>query len=71
MTTTITKSTPEKLTELLHKALGKLGTFEQCALLDYPDHGNIGDHLIWLGEVFYLTDVLKTKINYAASVDDL
>ncbi len=70
MTTTITKSTPEKLTELLHKALGKLGTFEQCALLDYPDHGNIGDHLIWLGEVFYLTDVLKTKINYAASVDD-
>ncbi|OUL26865.1 polysaccharide polymerase [Nostoc sp. 106C] len=63
-------STPEKLKELLHKALEKLEAFEQCALLDYPDHGNIGDHLIWLGEVFYLTDVLKTKINYATSIDD-
>ncbi|BAZ13302.1 polysaccharide pyruvyl transferase [Calothrix sp. NIES-4071] len=67
ITENITNSAPEKLKELLHQALGKLEPFEQCALLDYPDHPNIGDNLIWLGEVFYLTDVLKTKINYAAS----
>jgi pyruvyl transferase EpsO len=62
-------STPEQVKELLHKAIGKLETVEQCALLDYPDHPNIGDHLIWLGEIFYLNDVLKTQINYAASVE--
>jgi len=35
----------------------------------YPDHFNIGDHLIWLGNIFF-TDILKTKINYAASSKD-
>ncbi len=60
-------STAANLKQVLHKALGKLEVFEECALLDYPDHPNIGDNLIWLGEVFYLTGVLKTKINYAAS----
>lgn len=63
-------SASENLKEVLHKALGKLGAFEQCALLDYPSYTNIGDSLIWVGEVFYLTDVLKAKINYAASVDN-
>lgn len=60
-------SIPGNIKELLHKALGNIGTFEECALLNYPDHPNIGDHLIWLGEVFYLTDVLKTKIKYTAA----
>jgi pyruvyl transferase EpsO len=63
-------STPEKIRDVLHSALKNLGSFEQCALLDYPNHYNIGDHLIWLGELFYLTDILKTKINYVASIDD-
>jgi exopolysaccharide biosynthesis predicted pyruvyltransferase EpsI len=63
-------STPTKIKELLHQACGNLESFEQCALLDYPDYFNIGDHLIWLGTVFYLTDVLKTKINYTASIKD-
>jgi len=27
-----------------------------CALLDFPDHGNAGDHLIWLGETAYLAE---------------
>lgn len=58
-------STPAKIKSILHEALGKLGTFEQCALLDYPAHPNIGDHLIWLGEISYLTEVMKTKIKYA------
>ena len=63
-------STPEKIKDVLHTALGEIGSFEQCALLDYPNHPNIGDHLIWLGEILYLTDVLKTKINYVTSLED-
>ncbi len=54
----------------LHKSLNSLGKFEKCALLQYPRHINIGDHLIWLGTVLYLTNVLKTKIAYAASSEE-
>lgn len=59
---------PERIKEILHKALEKVENFEQCALLDYPEHRNIGDHLIWLGSVFYLSNVAKTKINYTAAI---
>lgn len=63
----INHSPGEKIKKSLHKALEKIGSFDECALLDYPNHLNIGDHLIWLGELFYLTDVLKTKIKYTAA----
>lgn len=63
-------STPEKITEYLHSALGKVSNFTSCALLDYPAYPNIGDHLIWIGSLLYLTNVAKTKIKYAASVSD-
>ena len=63
-------STPEKIRDSLHTALGNIGPLEQCALLDYPNYFNIGDHLIWLATVFYLTDVLNAQINYAASIED-
>lgn len=63
-------SPQERLKQGLHTALGKLEPIEQCALIDYPEHLNLGDHLIWLGSVLYLTDVMKTKINYAASITD-
>lgn len=63
-------TTPENIKKILHDALGKLPSFEQCALLDYPNHINIGDHLIWLGSILYLTDVLGTKINYVSSLSD-
>ncbi|MGQ4649249.1 polysaccharide pyruvyl transferase family protein [Lyngbya aestuarii] len=61
-------STPEQLKDRLHQSLNKIRKFEHCALLDRPGHCNLGDHLIWLGEIFYLTDVLKTKINYTANI---
>lgn len=67
---TVDLSTPEKIRDILQTALRNIGESENCALLDYPDYLNIGDHLIWLGTVFYLTDVLRTKINYAASIED-
>jgi exopolysaccharide biosynthesis predicted pyruvyltransferase EpsI len=57
----------ENIKETLYKGLEKIGSFDQCSLLNYPDYLNIGDHLIWLGTVFYLTDVLKTKIKYTAA----
>jgi len=66
MTTTI----PDKIKKYLHESLGHIGAIQDCALLDYPNHKNIGDHLIWLGNIFYLTDVLKTNINYIASAGD-
>lgn len=66
--TTIT--TPSDLRNVLHQELANIGNFSECALLDYPKYPNIGDHLIWLGTLFYLTDTLKTQIKYTASVWD-
>jgi pyruvyl transferase EpsO len=63
-------STPEKIRDILHDTLGQLERFEECVLLDYPNYLNVGDHLIWLATVFYLTDILNVKINYIASLDD-
>jgi exopolysaccharide biosynthesis predicted pyruvyltransferase EpsI len=53
--------------ETLHQDLAKIGRFSECVLLNYPNHRNIGDHLIWLGEIFYLTDICETKIKYTAA----
>ncbi|MEQ8381117.1 MAG: polysaccharide pyruvyl transferase family protein [Coleofasciculus sp. A1-SPW-01] len=62
-------STPAQIKGILHQALGNLEKFDNCALLDYPNHLNIGDEMIWLGELFYLIDCLKTQIDYVASAD--
>lgn len=37
-----------------------------CALVDYPDHANVGDSMIWLGEVALL-ERLGIEIRYACS----
>ncbi|MDF5710777.1 MAG: polysaccharide pyruvyl transferase family protein [Nostoc sp. S4] len=63
-------SVAENIKQTLHQDLAKIGQFDECALLDYPEERNIGDHLIWLGEVFYLTDICKTKIKYASGISD-
>lgn len=62
-------TTPADLQQQLHQALSHLGSLPECVLLDYPDYLNIGDHLIWLGTIFYLTDVSATKIKYIASIN--
>lgn len=62
-------STPEKLKEYLHLSLKDLETFQECALLSYPDHYNVGDHMIWLGNILYLTEVAKIKIGYVSSIE--
>ncbi|MBJ7480335.1 polysaccharide pyruvyl transferase family protein [Rhodococcus sp. (in: high G+C Gram-positive bacteria)] len=38
---------------------------QSVALLDFPDHFNAGDHLIWLGQLKYLKQ-LGLQINYTA-----
>lgn len=63
-------SSPKQVKECLHIALGNIPDFDQCTLLDYPDHYNIGDHLIWLGNIFYLTKVRSSKINYVSSKEN-
>jgi exopolysaccharide biosynthesis predicted pyruvyltransferase EpsI len=63
-------STPEKIEQNLNDALAKIEKSNNYVLLDYPDNRNVGDHLIWLGSVFYLSDILKATINYAATTFD-
>ena len=60
------QQTPQDIKNDLHQALANIPNFKNCALLDYPNYPNIGDHLIWLGSVLYLKNVLKTKISYTA-----
>jgi len=59
----------ESFPQLLKQALAPLGRPRQCALLNYPNHMNIGDHLIWAGTIDYLQNVSQTRIVYAADLD--
>jgi exopolysaccharide biosynthesis predicted pyruvyltransferase EpsI len=67
---TQTALTAKDLQTTLHQALEPIGQLERCALLQYPYSPNIGDSLIWLGSVLYLTEVLKTQIGYCSSSQD-
>lgn len=60
---------PGTLMNELTVRLSAAGSFQSCALLDYPDHLNLGDHLIWLGTLIYL-HARQSKIKYAASLVD-
>lgn len=40
------------------------------ALLDFPDHTNVGDSAIWRGEVAYLTKKLGRSPRYVCTYDD-
>ncbi len=57
-----------QLRKSLQESLRPLEGIKQCALLNYPNYGNIGDHLIGLGTVIYITDVLGARIAYGASL---
>jgi pyruvyl transferase EpsO len=56
--------TVTEIKQTLYQSLGKIGNIEEFALLDYPDYLNIGDHLIWLGTLFYF----NYQIKYTASI---
>ncbi len=59
--------TAQQIKQRLHESLSALPSFDECALLGYPNSGNLGDNLIWLGEICYLIDTLGVKINYATT----
>lgn len=62
--------TPQAIKAYLHQALANIPEFKSCALLDYPSYSNIGDHLIWLGSLFYLVQVRQARVNYVSDIND-
>jgi exopolysaccharide biosynthesis predicted pyruvyltransferase EpsI len=70
---TPSSSTPPRATQafevqrILHTCLAEMDDFNACALLNYPNHTNIGDHLIWLGNLLYLRQVRNIQVGYTAS----
>lgn len=66
-------NSPALIKEQLHKSLNipleELCQYDTFSLLNYPDHYNVGDHLIWLGTIFYFTDILGINPSYIASVE--
>ncbi|CAN5460706.1 polysaccharide pyruvyl transferase family protein [soil metagenome] len=42
--------------------------FGKCALLDYPEHQNIGDHLLWIASILYLEKTRSVQIGYVSSL---
>jgi pyruvyl transferase EpsO len=60
------------LRHTLHEVLCTLGPFERpVVLLDFPNHGNVGDSAIWLGELAWLDScgltpsLVCTLLNYS------
>jgi len=69
MTATSLVLTPTAIKGRLHAALEPLTRIgKRCALLDYPHYLNLGDHSIWLGSLFYLTNELDIDVAYAADI---
>jgi pyruvyl transferase EpsO len=65
-----TALTAQDLRSTLHRALQPIGRLEQCALLQSPNSPNIGDNLIWLGTIRYLSEVAGARIDYCSSSYD-
>ena len=57
----------ENVKQKLHEALSNISNISECAILDYPDHINIGDHLIWLGDISYFLEERGVKVRYLSS----
>ncbi|MEM9541926.1 MAG: polysaccharide pyruvyl transferase family protein [Cyanobacteria bacterium P01_E01_bin.42] len=57
-----------QIKDRLIQSLNEVISFDNCAFLNYPNYGNIGDHLIGLGTILYLIDEANTDISYVASL---
>jgi hypothetical protein len=55
---------------LLHQRLASIPCLHQawcCALLNHPGHGNLGDHLIWAGQLHDLEHIRRLPVRYTAA----
>ncbi len=66
----MTFSSAEAIRDALHRALAGVPLAAECALFEYPAYPNIGDQMIWLGEVSYLTSVRGVKIRFTGSLEE-
>jgi pyruvyl transferase EpsO len=69
----ITEQNALSLRSMQEEALKVLGRqlhgIRECALLDFPDHANVGDSMIWLGELKLLA-ALGISIEYTCTSDN-
>jgi len=67
MTDTTSPATPQALAGVALRTLQEaLRGHRCCALLDFPDHGNVGDSAIWVGEILALQE-LGVRIAYVGN----
>ncbi len=72
----MTKVTSEELItqlqEKIHEVLAPLvPTSQRFVLLDYPDHANVGDSAIWLGEINYFRNFHKATPAYVCHYQNI
>jgi exopolysaccharide biosynthesis predicted pyruvyltransferase EpsI len=70
--TEMQSETVPPLGSIVQRRLAEIPAFTQaqhCALLNYPSHGNVGDHLIWVAQVHYLERVRQISVDYIAAPD--
>jgi pyruvyl transferase EpsO len=60
-------TTPEQVKKHLHEAMTHLGSLGECALLGYPNSGNLGDMFIWLGTALYFSEQPHTQLKYVTT----
>jgi exopolysaccharide biosynthesis predicted pyruvyltransferase EpsI len=58
----------EEMQERIRTVLDPLVPDEHLALVDFPDHPNVGDSAIWLGEIAYLDRERRTRPRFSDSV---
>jgi len=62
-------SSLEEIRKIADEAMRPVvGGFESVALVGFPDHSNVGDSAIWLGELAYLKSQ-SVKVAYSCSSD--
>jgi exopolysaccharide biosynthesis predicted pyruvyltransferase EpsI len=59
----------QRLQRIASEVLRGAGGEGPFALLDFPDHANVGDSAIWLGEMAYFRDHRGAVPSYVAGID--
>ena len=70
--TEMQSETVPPLGSIVQRRLAEIPAFteaQHCALLNYPSHGNVGDHLIWVAQVHYLERVRQISVDSIAAPD--